>query len=272
MRPWPCAPSRATSSCRDSHICQALPSRGGVYTPNLGIEKIILNVTTNPAIRFLVLCGRGSPVFHPAQAIRALIRDGVTSERRIIGAEGHFPVLRNVVFERIEAFRRQVDLVGLTGETNIEALAPRLRALAECAPGSHSGPRPDNRKAESAPPADSVGPRGAFMPIQPGGKREPLVNDPKGFFVVTVDHGAREIVCQHYWSDHKPGHEMRGCSAEAMLLGLSRAGLVSQLSHAGYLGAELAKAEAALRLGLRYEQDRPLGTRAETAARRDGPP
>src|SRR5207245_2601021 len=44
------------------------------------------------------------------------------------------------------------------------------------------------------------------------------------------------------------------------LLGLIREGLVSQLSHAEYLGGELAKAEAALRLGVRvrYEQDRPL--------------
>jgi len=29
---------------------------GKVYTPNLGIEKIILNVVSNPNIRFLVLC------------------------------------------------------------------------------------------------------------------------------------------------------------------------------------------------------------------------
>ena len=47
-------------------------------------------------------------------------------------------------------------------------------------------------------------------------------------------------------------------------LGLVREGLVSQLSHAGYLGEELAKAEAALRLELRYAQDRPL-KRMETA-------
>jgi tetrahydromethanopterin S-methyltransferase subunit A len=43
-----------------------------------------------------------------------------------------------------------------------------------------------------------------------------------------------------------------------MFLGLLREDLVSQLSHAGYLGAELAKAEAALCLGLCYEQDQPL--------------
>ena len=43
-----------------------------------------------------------------------------------------------------------------------------------------------------------------------------------------------------------------------MLLGLLREGLVTQLSHAGYLGEELAKAQTALQFGLRYDQDRPL--------------
>ena len=43
-----------------------------------------------------------------------------------------------------------------------------------------------------------------------------------------------------------------------MLLGLLRDGLVTQLSHAGYLGEELAKAQTALQFGLRYDQDRLL--------------
>lgn len=43
-----------------------------------------------------------------------------------------------------------------------------------------------------------------------------------------------------------------------MLLGLLRDGLVTQLSHAGYLGEELAKAQTALKFGFRYDQDRPL--------------
>jgi dihydropteroate synthase len=33
---------------------------------------------------------------------------------------------------------------------------------------------------------------------------------------------------------------------------------VSQTDHAGYLGIELAQAEASLRFGLRYEQDQHL--------------
>jgi hypothetical protein len=51
-----------------------------------------------------------------------------------------------------------------------------------------------------------------------------------------------------------------------MLLGLLREGLVTQLSHAGYLGEELAKAEAAMRFDLRYDQDRPLRQREGVAA------
>ena len=33
---------------------------GNVYTANLGIERIVVNVTSNPAIRFLLLCGKDS--------------------------------------------------------------------------------------------------------------------------------------------------------------------------------------------------------------------
>jgi tetrahydromethanopterin S-methyltransferase subunit A len=252
----------AVCTLTSTELMQPLADLGGVsiagrvYTANLGIEKIILNVTTNSAIRFLVLCGRDSPVFQPGQAIRALVQQGIMPDRRIIGAEGHFPVLRNVASERIEAFRRQIELVDLTGETNVAALAARLRALAESAHGVvPDRPAPG---VDSPPAAHPAGTSGAFVPIRPGGKREPLAYDPKGFFIVTVDHGAREIACRHFWPDHAPGHEIRGRSAERMVLGLIRAGLISELSHAGYLGAELAKAEAALRLGLHYEQDRPL--------------
>ena len=51
-----------------------------------------------------------------------------------------------------------------------------------------------------------------------------------------------------------------------MLLGLLRDGLVTQLSHAGYLGEELAKAQTALQFGLRYDQDRLLRPRESPAA------
>src|SRR3954453_23766181 len=36
---------------------------GRIYTPNLGVEKMIRNVISNPRLRYLVLCGKESPVF-----------------------------------------------------------------------------------------------------------------------------------------------------------------------------------------------------------------
>jgi tetrahydromethanopterin S-methyltransferase subunit A len=231
---------------------------GRVYTPNLGLERIILNVIANPAIRFLLVCGRESSVFHPGEALRALCADGVTAERRIIGAQGPFPVLASLPHARIELFRRQIEFIDYVGETDVEVLKTEIRALGRRNPGPFWDElvpvEPTRFAAEPASPAGAEG----IVAIQPGGRREPLAYDRKGFFIITPGREPGEIVLRHYSADYTPAHEMRGRTAESMLLGLLREGLVSQLSHAGYLGAELAKAEAAARLGLRYEQDRPL--------------
>ena len=44
---------------------------GQVYTPNAGIERIVANLNANPAIRFLLLCGRDSKLFLPGQSLSA---------------------------------------------------------------------------------------------------------------------------------------------------------------------------------------------------------
>ena len=228
---------------------------GRVYTANLGIEKIVRNVTDNPHIRFLLLCGKESPVFHPGQSLRSLWVHGVTPEKRIIGALGHFPMLNNTRTACIECFRHQVELVDCTGEVDISTLSSQIFELVLRDPG----PYPQECEEE-----DAVLRLGAeedwegFVTIQPGGRREPLAYDPKGFFIITVDRSMGNIVTRHYLPDHTPAHIVRGRTAEAVLLALVREGLISQTSHAGYLGAELAKAETAIRLNLRYEQDQPL--------------
>ncbi len=147
--------------------------------------------------------------------------------------------MQNISAARIAAFRQQVELVDATSQTDPAVIAAPLAAAEDPAPANN-------------------GAAVRFVPIRPGGQRAPLVYDPKGFFVMTLDRATRQIVLRHYLPDNTPAHEMRGHTAEAMVLGLLREDLVSQMSHAGYLGGELAKAEAALRLGLEYEQDEPL--------------
>lgn len=228
---------------------------GEVQTANLGIEHIILNVTANPAIRFLLLCGKESRLFRQGQSLSALMENGVDEARRIIGAEGYEPVLRTVTPQQLAAFREQVELVDWIGERDLETLRERISSLAARTPGRFEG-----AWQQDSAPGTGTSPQANFTPIKPGGQREPLIYDPKGYFVITLDRSESQIILRHYLPDHTPAHEMRGRMAGSMLLGLIREGLVSQLSHAGYLGGELAKAEAALRLGVRvrYEQDRLL--------------
>lgn len=97
-----------------------------------------------------------------------------------------------------------------------------------------------------------------FTPLKAGGKRIPLDYDERFFFVITTDLTKKVIKVKHYYKDNLPGYIIEGRSAESILLAILKKGLVSQMSHAGYLGAELAKAETALKLDLHYEQDRSL--------------
>jgi tetrahydromethanopterin S-methyltransferase subunit A len=222
---------------------------GKVYTANLGITRIVLNVTANPAIRFLLVCGKDSPLFHPGQSLVALAERGVDTDRRIVGAIGYEPVLSTLDPARIAQFRQQVEVIDWAGEENLQTIEEGIGALVARNPGRFAA-------GDSAADIHQVVEQ--FTLIRPGGIREPLQYDPKGYFVITLDREQEQIINRHYLPDHTPAHEMRGRTAGSMLLGLLREGLVTQLSHAGYLGEELAKAEAAMRFDLRYDQDRPL--------------
>lgn len=218
---------------------------GSLATANLGIERIVRNVIANPSIRYLVLWGRDSPLFRQGQTLRALCASGVDGDRRVIGASGYLPRLSGLAPEVIDRFRAQVELVDRTG-ADAAALAATVRDLTARTPAPLlpagavlTGPEPIPR-------------------IRPGGLTEPVAYDLKGNFVVSLDRGSQEIVVIHHLPNATPAHEIRGRHGGGILLGLLRENLVSQLSHAGYLGAELAKAETALRLDLDYRQDRPL--------------
>ncbi|MDH5275421.1 MAG: hypothetical protein OEW88_03275 [Gammaproteobacteria bacterium] len=233
--------------------CAQIPGvaiAGRIYTVNLGIEKIIQNVTSNPAIRFFVLCGRESPVFQPAQGLRALFEKGVTAERRISGALGHLPVLDHIPDAQIEAFRLQVELIDRTNVSEIGALRQEVATLV----ARHAQPVAETTRWAAAEPVEA----GSIVCLPPGGGGAPIEYDATGFWIFSLDRAANQIVAHHHLPDNTPAHEIRARTADGILQSIVLHGLVSQTDHAGYLGIELAKAEAALRFGLRYEQDQHL--------------
>jgi dihydropteroate synthase-like protein len=96
--------------------------------------------------------------------------------------------------------------------------------------------------------------------IRPDEAVAPAAVDPQGVFRITVDRDAGNIVALHFATAEadKPSNIFKGVTAEAVYAKILELCLVSQLGHAAYLGAELAKAEVALRTGKEYIQDNPL--------------
>jgi len=227
---------------------------GGIYTPNLGIEKIIINCISNPYIRFLLMCGKDSNIFHPGQAILSLLKSGVNNEKRIINATGHYPVLRNISTDLIDNFRDRIKLIDCSGEYDLKKLQGII--IQNINQFGNEDDRGIPTQFINNLKNSTLGEN--FIEIKPGGKRIPIDYDEKGFFVITVDKKAKIICVKHYYNDNTPGYLIKGHRAQSILLALIREKLISQLSHAGYLGDELAKAETSLRLNLIYEQDRPL--------------
>lgn len=104
--------------------------KGSCTTENLGIEKVIVNIISNPNIRFLILCGSEVAGHKTGKCFKALKEFGVDPRsRRIIQAPGPIPILGNLPSEAIERFRKQVEIVDLIG---VEDLNEIRRALYKC--------------------------------------------------------------------------------------------------------------------------------------------
>jgi tetrahydromethanopterin S-methyltransferase subunit A len=226
---------------------------GRLITCNLGIEKIIVNVCANPNIRALLICGRDSAVFRPSQSLRSLFENGIDDQKQIIGATGYLPVLQGVNIGNVDEFRRRVTLVDRTGVNELSEIGREVTLVADRLATEPPVEHPTSVK--SVPIADD---EANFKILRPGGKRDSLAYDPQGYIVITIDRVESEIVARHYTPAAQPVHIMRGRSAEGMALALIREKLITQMTHAAYIGGELAKAETALRTGLEYEQDHPL--------------
>src|SRR3989442_14096313 len=142
---------------------------GMVYTANLGITRIIVNITSNPAIRFLLICGKDSALFKPGQSLVALAEKGVDDQRRIIDAAGYDPVLPSVDPEQVEQFRKQVEVLDWTGEEDLQVLQDRAKRLSD----RNAGVFATGQRETTARKQEKL------VSIRPGGQREPLVSDPK---------------------------------------------------------------------------------------------
>ncbi len=133
---WPMASGDYVLGNEASSVAVLIVGRGAVEVPselfcikgilkteNIGLERVIANVISNPGIRVLVLCGKEEFGHFPGEAIHALMKNGVDEQRRIRNTRSAIPFLCDLPPDAIERFREQVELVDVMDDSPAQEIA-----------------------------------------------------------------------------------------------------------------------------------------------------
>ncbi|MBI2887061.1 MAG: DUF4346 domain-containing protein [Chloroflexi bacterium] len=220
---------------------------GRVFTENFGVEKVVTNLVASPWLRALVLCGTESR-HKVGETLLALWQQGVEADGRVRGSSGPTPMVRSLPPEAVRLYQEKTEIVDLRGEERSAAILERVAQVLQ----EHPKPWPESWQPQVQTWRVGEGGTGT------GGMSSRFTPDPRGIFLIGIGPSGRTIHAEHYTREGVLDHRVVGETAVEMCQALAQQELVGHMAHAIYLGRELQKAELALRLGLRYEQDREL--------------
>ena len=109
---------------------------GPCKTENLGIEKMLANLISNPNIRFLILCGSEVQGHITGQSIEALHQNGLDEKRKISGATGAIPFIENIPDEGIERFQQQMEIISMIDIEDAGQIQAKVKECIEKDPGA----------------------------------------------------------------------------------------------------------------------------------------
>jgi len=165
----------------------------------------------------------------------------------VIGSPVKRPILRNVTRDEVETFRRQVEVVDMIGCDDAEQVVNRVKELS--AKTRPSCGCPGECQPLAAPATISTAPT---IQAQPPTRVE---LDKAGYFVVLPRAENGHLVVEHYAYNNKLLRTIEGRDARSIYSTIIQNGWVTQLSHAAYLGKELARAELSLKVRDKFVQD-----------------
>lgn len=219
---------------------------GKTETENIGIDKIIKNTITNPAIKFLILAGVDSKGHLSGSTILNLIKNGVDENMKVIGSLGQRPILKNVNSKEIEAFRKQIQIIDMINCEDVDEIASKINELTK-------------QQMQSCSCAECNEVTEPFQvstaPIVHAKETKKVELDKSGYFVIIPDIEKKIITVEHYANDDRMLRVIAGKDAVSIYKTIIENGWVSQLSHSAYLGRELTKAELSIKYKFRYLQD-----------------
>jgi tetrahydromethanopterin S-methyltransferase subunit A len=120
----------------EAGICAAGAAiAGSCKTENLGLEKIIANLISNPNIRFVITCGTEVKGHLSGDSFIALHENGVEGGK-IVGTGGAIPFIENLDDAAIGRFQEQVEIVNIMESEDIGAISAKITELAGRDPGA----------------------------------------------------------------------------------------------------------------------------------------
>jgi tetrahydromethanopterin S-methyltransferase subunit A len=140
---------------------------GSCKTENLGIEKVIANVISNPNIRFILTCGTEVKGHLSGQTFKALHANGV-KEGRVVKAEGAIPFIENLKDDAIKRFQEQVKIVDIMETEDNGAIKAKIAELKAQDPGAFPADAMviQVKEAGGAPEVAAAGVNPQFLEIE----------------------------------------------------------------------------------------------------------
>ena len=138
----------------DPNSCVAISSNGSYFhiehlkgvaiqgpdkTENIGAEKIMANVISNPNIRFMIMAGAEVPGHLSGETMMALHKNGIDPEtHKVIGTKGAIPFIENLPDAAVARWRDQiVEVINMMGVEDYGQINAKVKELQAKDPGAY---------------------------------------------------------------------------------------------------------------------------------------
>lgn len=113
---------------------------GPLKTENIGIEKIVANVISNPNIRYLIICGDEIRGHRSGESLLSLNKHGIDKNNKIIKAPGAIPYIENLSKKAITRFKKQIKIINLIDINDKETIEKKIDDCIKQNPSSYGKP------------------------------------------------------------------------------------------------------------------------------------
>ncbi len=111
-----------------SDTMNSISIAGRLLSENKGIDSVLRHLDGNPRITVLLVCGRDVWGHKAGHSLSELHRNGTDGNGRIVGSTSPDPYI-TVPKHMIEHFQKDVTIVDMTGQTDLEQIREEIKRL-----------------------------------------------------------------------------------------------------------------------------------------------